>query len=430
MRPPHVKKSRKEIYQEEYDASKQGGEWFFPQVVSRDAIVAFLVVMVIIALAVILPATSQLPADPTSTTYIPRPEWYFLFFFQFLKLFPGSLEPLAAAIIPIVALIILFLVPFLDRGQDRRWSKRKKPIAAGALVLAVLIVLEVVGALSAPAVQPEANPLVVKGLAVYNEINCAYCHSINGVGGAIGPDLSNIASKLTKDQITTYLQNPDLMVPNTLHPKLQFTPDELNALTAYLETLGPIIPYSPQAPQLFAQNCAACHSINGVGGTAGPDLSREGALRSIDFLDSFITDSKSVNASSTMPAFKNILTPDQIRDIAAYLYSLKGATPTTSPTTTSTPTSTPTTSTTSTPATTSTTINASQLYSTYCASCHGANRQGGKGPALTASALSGSSTSQVALTITDGFYGMPSFSSQMTPAEINALANYLKNSTP
>jgi len=421
--PPNRKKSQKETYEEDYNASKQGGESFFPQVVLKDAIIAFLLVAVIIVLAVIVPASSQLPADPTSTTYIPRPEWYFLFFFEFLKLFPGSLEAVAAVIIPVLALIILFWVPFLETGLERRWSKRKRPIAIGAAVLIFLGTLEVMGALSAAPSQPQESPLVQEGLMVYQQINCAYCHSINGVGGAIGPDLSNVASQLTKEQITSYLQNPDLMVANTLHPKLEFTPDELNKLVAYLETLGPPVVYSPQAPQFFAQNCAVCHSVNGVGGALGPDLSREGSLRTIDFLQSFISDPTTVVQGATMPAFNRVLTPDQIKDIAAYLSSLKGqiASPTSTPAElTPTPTSTST-----------ATINPSQLYSANCAICHGANREGGTGPAVTEAALANWSISQITDFINEGGEGgMPSFSEKMSPEQISSLANFLKNEPP
>jgi len=148
-RPPV--KSRKEIYEEEYNASKKGGEMFFPETLVRDAIVALLVVAAIVALAIILPARSEPAADPTSTTYNPRPEWYFLFFFEFLKLFPGYLEAVAAVVIPTIAILVLVLLPFFNRSPERRWSRRKAMIGAGVVVVIFLAVLEIAGALSAPA---------------------------------------------------------------------------------------------------------------------------------------------------------------------------------------------------------------------------------------------------------------------------------------
>jgi nitric oxide reductase subunit C len=351
----------------------------------------------------------------------------------------------------LLAILILILVPFLDRGITRFWYRRKPTLAIGALVVLALIGLEVGGAITAPT-RPggEINTQVVTGQKLYRDINCGYCHSINGVGGAIGPDLSNIASQLTKDQITAYLKNPDLMVPRTLHPKLQFTPDELNSLVAYLETLGAAVTYSPQAPQLFTQNCAVCHTINGVGGKSGPDLSREGNLRTIDFLQSFITDPPSVVPDATMPAFKNVLTSSQIKDIAAYLVSLKGQTPapTISPTVipapiitpqltptsvpTATPSLTPSPAPSASPTATSTPIvNAVQLYSANCAVCHGANREGGIGPPLTKSALTDSTIDQVKKIISSGTErGMPGFSNLLNTIQINSLAEYIKTVPP
>lgn len=319
-----VQTDKNEEYLGEYEKTKKGGESFFPETILRDAFVSLFIFAVLMFLAVVFPHVSEAPADPTSTTYNPRPEWYFLFLFQFLKLFPGSLESVAAVLIPLLVIILIFIVPFLSRGLHRAWSKRKVSLAVGGFFVAAILALEVTGAISAPP-RPatETDPLVLKGQTVYRDINCAYCHSINGVGGAIGPDLSAISTQLTKEQITAYLQNPDSMVPNTLHPKLQFTPDELNALVAYLETLGATVSYTAQAPILFDQHCGACHMINGKGGTLGPDLSTVGSRRSINFLDNFITDPQSAAPGSTMPAFKNSLTAEQIQDIAAYLYSLK-----------------------------------------------------------------------------------------------------------
>jgi sulfur oxidation c-type cytochrome SoxX len=329
-------KSKKEVYQEAYDASKEGGESFFPYTLVKDAIMALVVVGGIIALAVLVPPTLEPPADPTSTTYNPRPEWYFLFFFQFLKLFPGSMEALAAIIIPLVVLALLALLPFLDRGLERRWSRRKGMIGIGLVAVILFVGLEVAGATSAPA-QPagEESREVQMGREVYQEINCAYCHTIDGVGGNLGPDLSGVGGQLGTDEIRVYLQNPNRMVPASLHPNLLFTEEEMDALVAYLVTLGATIEYSDQASIIFDQNCASCHMIEGQGGTLGPDLSAVGGHRSVNFLAAFTANPKAVLPGATMPAYKDVLSEAQISDIAAYLASQRGqgdATPPTSET--------------------------------------------------------------------------------------------------
>jgi mono/diheme cytochrome c family protein len=320
--PPGL--TRKQAYRDRYDASKKGGESFFPDTIARDAVVALIIVAGIFVLATLLPATTQPPADPASTTYNPRPEWYFLFFFQFLKLFPGYLEPVAAAIIPVLALLLFIVVPFLDRDPERRFQRRKKMTGIGAAAVTFLAVLGVAGAMSAPAVPAgEESHQVQIGRQVYRQFNCAYCHSINGAGGAVGPDLSQTGSKWKQADLLAYLVDPNSMIPQTLHPKLLFTNDELDGLAAYLLTLGAPVEYSAEAPRLFEQHCGACHAINGTGGSVGPDLSHEGARRSISFVQAFTTDPKSVISGSTMPSFKRTLSAPQIADIAAYLFSLK-----------------------------------------------------------------------------------------------------------
>jgi sulfur oxidation c-type cytochrome SoxX len=326
MKPLPPKKNRKEIYEDEYNASKIGGKTFFPDILVRDAIVALVIVTAIIILAILLPAHTEPPADPTSTTYNPRPEWYFLFFFYFLKLFPGYLEPVAAIVVPVIAILVLVLIPFFDRRSERRYSQRKIMLTGGIVAMLVFVALEVGGVISAPS-RPagEESHLVQEGRKVYEEVNCSYCHAINGIGGAVGPDLSNIGGQLTKEQLTVYLQNPDAMVPDTLHPKLLFTSDELDALVAYLLTLGAPVNYSSQAPNLFTQYCLSCHMLNGQGGNIGPDLSNVGDRRSLNFIFSFTSDPTSVIPGTTMPAFKDILTKAQIEDIAAYLANQKGS---------------------------------------------------------------------------------------------------------
>jgi mono/diheme cytochrome c family protein len=323
-RTPPPPKTRKDAYRDKYDASKIGGESFFPDTIARDAIVALLVVGAVFALAIMFPAHSEPPADPASTTYNPRPEWFFLFFFQFLKLFPGSLEPVAAAIIPALALLILIFVPFLDRNPERRLAMRKRTVGIGSVALVFLVVLEVFGAMSAPAVPAgEESPLIQAGRDVYKQLNCAYCHSINEVGGAIGPDLSNTGATWDKETLITYLHNPDSMIPDTLHPKLLFTAEETEGLATYLLTLGAPVEFSERAVRLFEQHCSQCHVVNGVGGPLGPDLSSVGSRRSISFLEAFTRDPGSVISGSTMPAFRRTLSEEEIRDIAAYMYSLK-----------------------------------------------------------------------------------------------------------
>src|SRR5204862_6745538 len=97
---------------------------FYPQQVFKDTVAIFIAFAVLFILAVAARVPLEQLADPTDTSYIPRPEWYFLFLFQTLKLFEGPLEVVGAVVLPGVAVLTLLLVPFIDRGRVLRVTKR------------------------------------------------------------------------------------------------------------------------------------------------------------------------------------------------------------------------------------------------------------------------------------------------------------------
>src|SRR6202790_525293 len=106
----------KEQYLREYSALKAQGKPFFPYAVAKDGAMACVVMAVIILLSLVLGTELASKANPTTTTYVPRPEWYFFFLFEVLRVVkPPSLAPLATIGVPTVAMILLFLLPFYDR---------------------------------------------------------------------------------------------------------------------------------------------------------------------------------------------------------------------------------------------------------------------------------------------------------------------------
>ena len=118
----------KEQYLREYSLQKAKGKPFFPYAVLKDSLMACIVLVVIIAMAVILGAELGPKADPTSTTVTPRPEWYFFFLFELLRILkPPELVFLATIGIPTVWLVLLLLLPFYDRNPESHPLKR--PIA-------------------------------------------------------------------------------------------------------------------------------------------------------------------------------------------------------------------------------------------------------------------------------------------------------------
>src|SRR5919198_1009825 len=112
-----MNQAEKEQYLRDYSILKAKGKPFFPYAVAKDSIMAAIVVLTICALSIIFGAELGPKADPTTTTYVPRPEWYFFFLFELLRVIkPPDLVPLATIGAPTILMILMILVPFIDRG--------------------------------------------------------------------------------------------------------------------------------------------------------------------------------------------------------------------------------------------------------------------------------------------------------------------------
>src|SRR5919198_1354756 len=134
-----MNKVEKEAYLREYSLLKAQGKPFFPYAVAKDSVMACVVMVVIILLSLTLGAELGPKADPTTTTYTPRPEWYFFFLFELLRVIkPPSLVSLATIGIPTICMILLFLLPFYDRGPERRPERRPIAMAAAFFTIAAM----------------------------------------------------------------------------------------------------------------------------------------------------------------------------------------------------------------------------------------------------------------------------------------------------
>lgn len=314
----------KERVKKRYAELKELGKPFFPYIVFKDTVAVFALFMVLLVLAIKLGAGLEEIADPTDTTYNPRPEWYFLFLFQALKLFPGWMEALAAIILPSLVLLLLIVLPFLDRHPRRHPFDRPIATSLGVVAILIVVVLTIQG-MRSPLLNPvvEKDPQVAAGQHLYTELRCAYCHSIQGRGGVLGPDLTTIGAKRDREWLIVHFQNPQNIVPGSKMPKLNLLPEEAEALAAYLGTLGGEGPFTPEAPKLFAEHCASCHMLDGQGGDMGPDLTAVRSYRDKAFIYTYITDPSGSNADAAMPGFKGTITDLEIEDLARYLSSAK-----------------------------------------------------------------------------------------------------------
>src|ERR671911_553665 len=137
----------KEEYLREYALLKAKGKPFFPYAVAKDAIMMVFVMVVIITMSIFLGAELGPKADPTTTTYVPRPEWYFFFLFEVLRVIkPAVLTPLAAIGIPTIGIVLLILLPFYGRSPERRPERRPIATTAGILTIFAMGYLTYLGA--------------------------------------------------------------------------------------------------------------------------------------------------------------------------------------------------------------------------------------------------------------------------------------------
>ena len=227
----------KERYLREYSILKAQGKPFFPYAVAKDGAMACIVLAVIITMAIVFGAELGPKADPTTTTYVPRPEWYFFFLFELLRVIkPPVLTPVATVGVPTLCMVLLFLLPFYDRNPERRPERR--PIATSAGIL-VIIAMGYLTYLGAAAGSPNEVDMVVapqheKGKQVLAQSGCLACHKIgeNGNDGP-GPELTEIADKLPRQGIAQTLRNPTAPMPSYS----DLPPEQFNALVDFLGTL-------------------------------------------------------------------------------------------------------------------------------------------------------------------------------------------------
>ncbi len=208
----------KELYLREYSLLKAQGKPFFPYAVAKDSLMAVVVLVAIITMSIVFGAELGPKADPTTTTYVPRPEWYFFFLFEVLRVIkPAVLTPVATIGVPTLCMVLLILLPFVDRGPERRPERRPIATTAGILTIFAMGYLTYLGA---SAGSPNEIDLKVAkqyeaGKLVAAQSGCLACHKIgeNGNSGP-GPNLTEIGDRLLPAAIRRTLENPTAPMPS------------------------------------------------------------------------------------------------------------------------------------------------------------------------------------------------------------------------
>ncbi len=283
-------------------------------------------------------------ADPTDTSYIPRPEWYFLFLFQMLKVFEGPLEVVGTVILPTLAILALLLTPFIDRGRVVRVTKRVTAFGivalaglgwAGLTAAAVMSTPPQTAAamidFSGPTEWMQLSPVELAGIGVYRKEGCATCHTIGTEAGSkTGPDLLNVARKHDAAWMIDHFKHPANVVPGSSMPAIDLSTNDANEVSALMLKLNPefgnVVQNTPdfvvQAAALYQKNfCGSCHKVNGVGQTVGPPLNGISQHRSEKWVIDHFNDPKAMTPGSPMPAYK--FAPKDMQAMVNWLFTLQ-----------------------------------------------------------------------------------------------------------
>ena len=159
-------------------------------------------------------------------------------------------------------------------------------------------------------------PELTEGRRLFENEGCHGCHKLDGVGGSIGPDLTEEGANNRSPQwLEAHFLDPSKVSPGTAMPNFHFTHEQARALTYYMLSLTsqdmgayyasePLIPSPQYGRQLFVEkDCLVCHSIGGVGAKVGPDLLGVTKRHSLEWLDEQLVNPQLVYPGSSMPEF-------------------------------------------------------------------------------------------------------------------------------
>ena len=230
---------QKDQHLREYSILKNQGKPFFPYAVFKDSAMALITLGVIIVMAVVLGAELGPKADPTSTTYVPRPEWYFFFLFELLRVVkPPELVFLATIGIPTICLVLLLLLPFFDRGPERNPARRPIATLAGITTIGAMAYLSILGATAGSPTEIElaVEPQYEKGRHVAASSGCTACHKFGENGNTLGPELTEVGARLPAPAIERTLLNPTAPMPSYAELR-EKEPQKFNELVKFLASL-------------------------------------------------------------------------------------------------------------------------------------------------------------------------------------------------
>ena len=264
--------TKKQINQR-YERELQRGERFWPDSIFKDMIVSLGIFIVLVLLATFIGVENSPKADPSDTTYIPRPEWYFLFLFKFLALYGqipllGKVEWLATVLVPSIGIGLLTLLPFIDKSPWRYYTRRMLPLTIMGIVVFDIVLLTLVADI--PTVTEDGSKLL------------GYLQTAMGlvVPGAAMAALFFMAYKRNENPVAPMLWTSGLaavFMVGFAALTFFFAPPAAEAEEAVANSL---IEQISAGQDLYSVHCVECHGddgkvekIEGVEGLEGKEIS-------------------------------------------------------------------------------------------------------------------------------------------------------------
>jgi quinol-cytochrome oxidoreductase complex cytochrome b subunit len=297
---------------------------FWPDQVFKDAVVGTTIFLLLVFLTVFFPPGYSGPADPLDVSFIPKPDWNFLFLYESLKYFEGPLEPVGTVGVPTLLIVMLILLPFVDRNPERDPLKRPIVMTCALVLAAVVVGLSIKGYLSPGFAQAPAKQKAASSQSRPSAL---------GFRETIWVNVSEAASPVREGK--TVSGPPEAKgISTPIREEKRGTPGR----SAYL------IGSAERGAEVFRKHCASCHGPEGKTTVLNPgsdevkvpdlnpadrELSSPDAQSFAENIDVFIQHGavpKGPNPAIRMPAFgdTNTLTQQEIANVEAHILLLNG----------------------------------------------------------------------------------------------------------
>ena len=298
---------------------------FWPDQLFKDGVAILLIFLILSGFAAVFGAPLEKLADLTDTSYVPKPEWYFLSMYQLQKLFPGNLEILGTIIIPTIGVLALLLLPFYDKNPSRKLKDRKLALTLMTIGLMTVGGLTFMGATDDSSGKSTAvvemvegeessrlQPAELSGRYIYQSQSCVQCHNIGGSHGEGENDLLKTSGEKNKEWLKEHFSNPSIAQPDKVVDQGKMRFDQITDLKAFYLRLstpqrGELLTVSKEilfSANLFSKyKCGACHKIDDPEPGFGPNLVGVTFRHDRAYIYDHFLDPKKYDPNSIMPKF-------------------------------------------------------------------------------------------------------------------------------